>query len=74
MIARTVDVTLEGDGHVVSRGTQVVLTADSRAATNTINDPRNVVPVKVPIKGLGSKFTVHLDPLSVNVIVVNDHK
>ncbi len=73
-IARTVDVTLEGDGHVVSRGTQVVLTADSRAATNTINDPRNVVPVKVPIKGIGSKFTVHLDPLSVNVIVVNDHK
>jgi alpha-L-arabinofuranosidase len=72
--ARQVDVTLDGDGSIESRGTIVELTAHSRTATNSITDPRNVVPVTKSITGLGKKFTLHLDPLSVDVIVVKAHK
>ena len=68
---RTVNVSLEDAGKMDSRGSLIELTARNRTSTNTMTDPRHIVPVTHVITGLGKQFTLHLDPISVNVLVIH---
>ncbi len=68
---RVVDVSIDAPDKIATTGTLIELTARSRTSTNTMSDPSHVVPFTRTIPGLGRHFTLHLDPLSVNVIVVH---
>jgi alpha-N-arabinofuranosidase len=55
---------------IKSTGQAVVLSADSPDATNTIKDPRKIVPVTSKISGLGTTFTRAFPPYSVTVLIL----
>ncbi len=63
-----VSIALTGVTSVAAEGHAVVLKADSIDATNTLTDPKHVVPVEEKIGGLGAKFTRDLPPLSITVL------
>ncbi len=68
---RVVHVSLDQSEKIASTGTLIELTAKNRTSTNTMSDPRHVVPLTKVIHNLGPRFTLHVDPISVNVIVIN---
>lgn len=65
---QAVQINLTGAGSVAAEGTLVVLTSGSPTDTNTIDDPKKVVPVTSKASGLGSAFTQTFAPYSINVL------
>jgi alpha-L-arabinofuranosidase len=65
-----VSVTIIGIGDVGSAGEAIVLTSDSPQDTNTLSDPRKVVPVSIAARGLGQSFEYRFKPYSVTVLQV----
>ena len=63
-----VTIALSGVASVASEGTAIVMKADSADATNSIDDPKHVLPVEEKVMGLGPKFTRDLPPLSITVL------
>lgn len=63
---------LQGAGKVGTQATLITLTGKTPNATNSISDPRAVVPVEHAISVPGPRFTQTLAPWSVNVLVLND--
>jgi alpha-N-arabinofuranosidase len=59
---------IEGAGEVAHSGTLVTLEAKSTHATNTITDPRNVVPHTEEVNWFGSDVHRTFAPYSINVI------
>ncbi len=65
---QTVQVELSGGASIASKGAAIVLTSTSPTDTNSITEPAKVVPVTMPLTGLGSTFTRELAPYSVTVL------
>ncbi len=68
--ARTVPVTITGIASVAAGGRGIVLTAASPQDTNSLTDPRKVVPVAFPVNGLGTRFVYRFAPRSVTVLIL----
>jgi alpha-L-arabinofuranosidase len=65
-----VSVTINGIGDVGSAGQAMVLTSDSPQDTNTLSDPRKIVPVSIAAPGLGQSFEYRFKPYSVTVLQI----
>ena len=63
-----VTIALTGVTSVAAEGTAIVMKADSADATNSIDDPKHVVPVEEKVSGLSAHFTRDLPPLSITVL------
>lgn len=62
-----VNIKLKGVKKIASTATFVVLKGVKPEDTNTINNPKNIVPVTSTIKGVKTDFNNVLDPYSINI-------
>jgi len=65
-----VRIALTGAGAVAAEGKAVVMKADSADDTNSISDPKHIVPVEEKVSDLGTRFTRDLPPLSITVLEI----
>ena len=67
------DVKIEIDGvkSVSANGTAIVLKAAKREETNSLTDPKHVVPETEKVKGLGASFSRTFPPCSITVLELN---
>jgi alpha-N-arabinofuranosidase len=65
--AQKMKITLDGAKSVKGTAKLVRLSAGSTAATNTINDPKRVVPVESTVKGVAKTFTRTVPGYSIEV-------
>lgn len=65
--ANDVKITLSGAGKIGGKAQCVQLKADDAAATNTLDDPRHIVPVKSTVR-VGADFSITLAPRSVTIL------
>ena len=63
-----VKISLAGAKDVKSTAKLVTLSAPSTATTNSITDPKRVVPVESTLKGVGKEFTRTLPAYSIQVL------
>jgi len=63
-----VTVDIRGAKSVASKGTATILQAANRDETNSIKNPKHVVPVTEKVKGLGTSFTRTFPPCSITVL------
>jgi alpha-L-arabinofuranosidase len=63
-----VQINLAGTASIEPQGTAVVLTSDLPTDTNTISQPRKIVPVTTSLTNVKSEFTRVLEPYSVTVL------
>ncbi len=66
-----VTIDISGVKSVAAKGTETVLKAANRSETNSIKDPKHLIPVTKNIKGLGTSFTRTFPPCSVTVLELN---
>jgi alpha-L-arabinofuranosidase len=66
-----VQIQIKGVKSVAAKGTATVLKAASRAETNSINDPKHIVPEIERVDGLGASFTRTFPPCSITVLELN---
>ncbi|HEY6899449.1 MAG TPA: endo-1,4-beta-xylanase, partial [Puia sp.] len=69
--AQDLTIELAGVGKVASQGMETTIGSDKAEATNTIDDPVRVVPVKTAVKGIGKRFVRRFQPYSVTVLEMN---
>ncbi|MDR0542527.1 MAG: hypothetical protein LBH19_10020, partial [Dysgonamonadaceae bacterium] len=67
-----VAVSIEGKSKVQSKALKVELKGDSPTATNTIDNPENIIPVKSETK-VGKNFTYTFPPYSITMLQINTH-
>jgi alpha-N-arabinofuranosidase len=67
------DVKIEVNGvkSVSAKGTAIVLKAAKRDETNSIKDPKHLVPETEKVKGLGASFMRTFPPCSITVLELN---
>ena len=65
--SNSVDITLRGAAKVGAKAQCIQLKADTPTATNTIDAPRSVVPVKSTVK-VGGSFSIALPAYSVTIL------
>ena len=58
---------IQGVSKVISKAAVTVIKSASGQDTNSIDNPRNIVPQESVQGGFGKKFTYTLEPYSVNV-------
>ncbi|HEX9045530.1 MAG TPA: alpha-L-arabinofuranosidase C-terminal domain-containing protein [Verrucomicrobiae bacterium] len=63
-----VKIEIAGATSIADEGSAVVLKAADRKATNTLNDPKSVVPATETVNGLGASFTRTFPPCSITVL------
>jgi alpha-L-arabinofuranosidase len=68
--AKTMHITLDGATHLASTAILVTLSGKTPNQSNTIRDPRAIVPVKRTISLSGPKFEQSFAPYSINVLEV----
>ncbi|PJJ83568.1 alpha-L-arabinofuranosidase C-terminal domain-containing protein [Mucilaginibacter auburnensis] len=68
--AENVTLDLNGAGTIVSTGTLIELKGDKPEATNTITDPKHIVPITTNLTGIGKSFAHSFSPYSVSVIKI----
>lgn len=66
--AQEVKVEISGASSIANVGTATVLKADTRTATNSIDNPTNVLPVTEGVTGLGATFTRSYPPCSITIL------
>jgi alpha-N-arabinofuranosidase len=66
--AQPVHVQISGVSAVEAQGTATVLKADRPDATNSIEEPKNIVPVTETVDGLGTDFTRDFPPYSITIL------
>ncbi|WP_255486653.1 alpha-L-arabinofuranosidase C-terminal domain-containing protein [Mucilaginibacter sp. SP1R1] len=66
--AQSVTIDLQGAAKVKSDGTLIVLKSDKPDDTNTINEPKKIVPLNKNVKNIRKTFTTVFDAYSVNVL------
>ena len=66
-----VSITIKGAGGLESTGEALVLTSGSPQDTNTLSDPRNIVPETTTAHNLGQSFEYRFKPYSVTVLQIN---
>ncbi len=65
---QAVHVKVDGTAPLDSRGQLITLAANSPDDTNTITEPRKIVPVTSTVEGLGQDFTRTFPPYSISVL------
>jgi alpha-N-arabinofuranosidase len=68
--AQELKISLDGVKSVAGSAKLVSLSAGTTAATNSIGDPRRVVPVESTVKGVGKQFTRSVPGYSIEVLEV----
>ena len=63
-----VKISLAGANNVKPTAKLVTLSAPSTATTNSITDPKRVLPVESTVKGVGKEFTRTLPGYSIEVL------
>jgi alpha-N-arabinofuranosidase len=63
-----VKIEISGVSSIADAGIATVLKADNRDATNSIDDPKKVVPVTEKVNGLGTSFTRTYPPCSITIL------
>jgi alpha-N-arabinofuranosidase len=63
-----IHVEITGASAIQSTGQATVLSAASPDDTNSIQEPKKLVPVTTPVTGLGKSFTRTFPPYSVTVL------
>jgi enterochelin esterase-like enzyme len=66
--ARPAKVQIDGAAKVEPEGEVVILSADSLNDSNSIDEPRKIVPRTEKVNGLGSTFTRDFPPYSISVL------
>ena len=69
-----IDINLQGMTKVAPSATMVVLKSAKPEDTNTISNPRNIVPITTTLKRLAPRFSRTLDPYSVTVLQLQNKK
>ena len=62
---------IKGSASVGSEGESVVMKADNPSDTNSIAEPRKIVPVTARESGFGARFTRTLAPYSINILKIS---
>ncbi|HKR27068.1 MAG TPA: alpha-L-arabinofuranosidase A, partial [Acidobacteriaceae bacterium] len=68
---QSVDIKIDG-GHLTGTGKVETLSAKNTQATNTIGDPRAIVPVDSTVAASGTELHHHMPPYSIQVLVLNE--
>jgi alpha-L-arabinofuranosidase len=68
--ARTVDIKVDG-ATLAAQGRQVVLSAKDTQATNTLEQPTNIVPVESALAAKGATLQHRVPPYSIEVLILN---
>jgi alpha-N-arabinofuranosidase len=63
-----VEVQIGGVTSVAAKGTATVLKGNTLDDTNSLKEPKKIVPVKEQAKGLGTNFTRLFPPFSITVL------
>lgn len=63
-----VKIDISGVNSIADDGTAIVLKADNRKETNSIDDPQKVVPSTEKVNGLGTSFTRTFPPCSITIL------
>ncbi len=66
--AQQVRVSITGVGSVAPTGRVISMTGSGPEDTNSITEPKKIVPVVSEVSGLGADFTRTYAPYSVNVV------
>jgi alpha-L-arabinofuranosidase len=66
--AQPVQVNITGVKSIAAKGTAIVLQAAKRSETNTLKEPRRILPVTEKINGLGTSFTRSYPPCSITIL------
>jgi alpha-N-arabinofuranosidase len=69
-----VSVKLSGGPKISPNGQMETMTAPATEDTNTMADPKRIVPATHALPGMGESFTLHLDPLSINILTLHEEK
>jgi alpha-N-arabinofuranosidase len=69
-----VEINLKGLAKVDKQGTMVVIKGTKPEDTNTITEPRKIMPATLAIKGIGTTFSQKLAPYSVNILQLKIQK
>jgi len=67
-VAQEATVEISGVNSVAGTGAAVVLKADNRDATNSIDDPQRIVPATETVTGLGTSFTRSYPRCSITIL------
>jgi alpha-N-arabinofuranosidase len=70
-IPQVVQVEITGAPAIAPKGESVIMKADNPADTNSIAEPRKIVPVTASESGLGAIFTRTLAPYSINILKIS---
>ena len=65
---QVVKIKISGAHSVANKGTATVLKADNRDATNSLDEPKKVVPATENVSGLGTSFTRKFPPCSITIL------
>ncbi|HLZ89540.1 MAG TPA: alpha-L-arabinofuranosidase C-terminal domain-containing protein [Puia sp.] len=71
-VAQAIAINLAGVGKVAKEGTAWTLAAAGPTETNSITEPRKIVPVESVVKGLGKAFVRTFPPYSITVLQIKD--
>jgi len=69
-----VEINLKGLAKVDKKATIVVIKGAKPEDTNTISEPKKIVPATFAIKGIGTTFSQKLAPYSVNILQLKIQK
>jgi alpha-N-arabinofuranosidase len=68
------NIDLKGVAKVLPEGTLVVVKGEKPEDTNTITEPKKIIPVTAKIKNIGKTFNRMFDPYSVNILEIQTGK
>jgi len=68
---QSVDIKIDG-AHLAGGGKLVTLSAKDTQATNTIDQPRNIVPVETALVASGTELHHQMPPYSIQILVLNE--
>jgi alpha-L-arabinofuranosidase len=66
--AQPVKIEISGVTAIARKGTATLLMADSPDDTNSIEEPKKIVPVRKTVRGLGKEFTRVMPPYSIEIL------
>jgi alpha-N-arabinofuranosidase len=70
-VAQPVEIEISGVSKVSKNGRSIALKADKPTDTNSIKEPKKIVPIIEAARGLGAHFTRIFPPFSITVLELN---
>ena len=69
---QTATIDINTDKTIMPKGKEIVLTADKVTDTNSLKDPKKIVPVTGAAKDLGKHFSYGFKPHSITVLKIGE--